>query len=286
MMWPMSVPSRPMARPSSGSRKQWHASRQSGVKSGTCGARALRARRWHAVSRSPFEQCSTGLRKCWNRCASRSESNKATGQEGKRRIPSLALLACGLLPRWGESTLGELEALASALAAVFLAFLHAAVAGQVTGITQKLAHAACPTLAVCGLAIGSAGSGSGQAKHLLDPAGAALAGGSTLTSEPTAADRHRHVHALAEIRHIEGAIDGVAVLFLGEVLFNRAAIDRNLASALRHADTGHRGLAPAGAQVVRLLGLRFGHGLFLSFSAISVLPAAGPGEGASGQHRS
>ena len=38
--------------------------------------------------------------------------------------------------------LRELEALASALAAVFLAFLHAAVAGEIAGVAQLLGHAA------------------------------------------------------------------------------------------------------------------------------------------------
>ncbi len=56
------------------------------------------------------------------------------------------------------------------------------------------------------------------------------------------------------VAHLDGderADDGVAVLVLGEVVLERPAVDGDLAGALGHADAGHGGLSPAGAQVSR-----------------------------------
>src|SRR5262245_40980583 len=74
------------------------------------------------------------------------------------------------------SALRELEALAGALAAVFLAFLHAAVAGQVAGIAQLLGHV------VDRLAVHGFGRG-GQAVHLLQGPRDALADGPALAAD-------------------------------------------------------------------------------------------------------
>src|SRR4051794_30903960 len=68
--------------------------------------------------------------------------------------------------------LRELEALASALAAVLLAFLHALVAGQVAAVAQLLDHAAGFALLVLGA--------RGFAEHRLQRAGDALADGAGL----------------------------------------------------------------------------------------------------------
>src|SRR5262245_59289706 len=89
-------------------------------------------------------------------------------------------------------TLGELEALAGALTAVFLTFLHAAVAGQEVRIAQLLGHAAN----VVG-AVGAFLLRGGQAEHLLEGAGDALADGAALAADTAALHFDEHVEAVA-----------------------------------------------------------------------------------------
>src|SRR4051794_34110401 len=79
------------------------------------------------------------------------------------------------------SALRELEALAGALAAVLLAFLHALVAGEIAAVAQLLVHAASS------LGLGAFGA-RGGAEHAFQGAGDALADGTGLAGETAAVD--------------------------------------------------------------------------------------------------
>src|SRR5262249_42668008 len=146
--------------------------------------------------------------------------------------------------------LRELEALAGALAAVFLAFLHAAVAGEIAGVAELLGHADDRVLAVAGV-LGR------QAEHLLERAGDTLAGSAGLTREAAAANLDRHVELVAHVGQFERAVDGRAILVLREELVDGSLVHGYFARAFGHAHAGDGFLAPAGAEVKLLLGSRF-----------------------------
>src|SRR5262245_28394287 len=80
------------------------------------------------------------------------------------------------------SALGELEALAGALAAVLLPLLHPAVAGEVAGIAELLGHG--DNGLVGGLV--RLRLGGVQAEHTLQSAGDALRAGAGLAGEAAA----------------------------------------------------------------------------------------------------
>src|SRR5207244_2888661 len=99
---------------------------------------------------------------------------------GRSSKESPKAASCRRAPKHG-SALGELERLASALAAVLLAFLHAAVARQVAGRTQLVAHV--DDVLVGHLALGNGGV---QAEHRLERAGDALADRAGLAGDAAA----------------------------------------------------------------------------------------------------
>src|SRR6185437_2160656 len=162
----------------------------------------------------------------------------------------------------GRLTLGELEALACALAAVFLAFLHTVVAGQEERIAQLLGHAA-DLVGTIGAFLLSAR----QTEHFLERAGSTLANRAGLSGDAAALNLGDQVEPAAHFGDFERPDDGFAVLLLGEVFFKAAAVDNNLARTFAEADAGHGGLAPSGAAVISLFGFRVGHDLS---------PAVGP----------
>src|SRR5262245_57423545 len=106
------------------------------------------------------------------------------GQQSATTKPDVVRQASELARRHPGSPLRELEALAGALLAVFFALLHAAVAGEVSGVAQLLVHAD-------GGRIGSGIAGDGP-EHDLESAGQALADGAGLAGEPAAMDLHDH----------------------------------------------------------------------------------------------
>src|SRR5438034_5166490 len=85
--------------------------------------------------------------------------------------------------------LGELERLAGPLLAVLLAFLHAAVAGEVAGVAELLGEAARGGL----LAVGARLRFGRAAEHALQGAGDALAAGARLAGEAAALDADMYV---------------------------------------------------------------------------------------------
>src|SRR6476620_3607345 len=111
--------------------------------------------------------------------------NRSRRQRSIEELPSCP--ACGLAggappptanPQAGRTRLPlrELEALAGTLAAVLLAFLHAAVAGDVAGVAQLFGHAAA-----CFLLAGGRG-----AEHFLQRARHALTDSAGLPGEAAA----------------------------------------------------------------------------------------------------
>src|SRR5262249_35054431 len=125
----------------------------------------------------------------------------------------LRLRACGKnkgrkgpVPFFSERSLalGELEALAGALFAVFLAFLHAAIAGEIAGVAEDLGDAAG------GFAVGF---GRGRvAEHGLEGAGGPLANGAGLAGDAAPLDLDDHVQPVAHLRDDQRPKDGVAIL--------------------------------------------------------------------------
>src|SRR5262249_59650394 len=91
--------------------------------------------------------------------------------------------------------------------------------------------------------------------------GDAVADGARLAGEAAAVDLDADVEAVAHLGQVERAEDRGAVLVLGEVVVQLAAVDLNLAGALVEPDPGDRGLAPAGAGVRRPGGGCFRHAL-------------------------
>src|SRR5260370_41418084 len=139
----------------------------------------------------------------------------------------------------------ELEALAGAFAAVFFAFFHAAVAGEIAGIVDLFDHAAG------GLTIGA---GGGLAEHNFQGTGDALADGASLAGEAAAMDQDRHVQARAHLGQDERADHSGAILFFGVIVIQGPAIDGDLAGALEQADAGHGSFAPTRGPIISLLG--------------------------------
>ncbi len=148
--------------------------------------------------------------------------------------------------------LGELECLAGALEAVLLAFLHAAIAGQVTRIAQLLGHA------VRGILGADLGAG-GQCVHALEGASDSLADGPALSCEAATRDAHLHVELAAHLEQIKRTDDGVAILVFGEIVGHRLAIDLQNAIAFADAHAGDSRLPSAGTQVELLFRLCFRH---------------------------
>src|SRR5690349_20020650 len=107
-------------------------------------------------------------------------------------------------------TLEELEAAACAFAAVLIAFLHAAVAGQVAGVAEFLAHAAG------GAFVPLAVFGGGFTEHLDESAGHALADRAGLAGDAAAVGPDLHVYLRGHLGQLERPHGGVAVLGLGE----------------------------------------------------------------------
>src|SRR5262249_51835130 len=125
------------------------------------------------------------------------------------------------------SALGELEALASPLAAILLALFHAAVAGQVTAVAQFLGHAARAGLL---LAVRRRVALLGWwGKHVFQGAGDTLADRPGLAGEAAPRDVDQYVQPAAHLRQLQRTEDGAAVFILGEVGFQRPVVDADLA---------------------------------------------------------
>ena len=90
--------------------------------------------------------------------------------------------------------------------------------------------------------------GQGAAQAHDDRAG--LAGGAAAVAAGP------DVHLAAGVGHFQGAEDGFAVFFGGEIIVEGAAVDFDLAGARRDADAGDGGLAAADAPDVGRFGLR------------------------------
>src|SRR5882724_3347632 len=156
-------------------------------------------------------------------------------------------------PQAGDHlALRELEALAGALATVLLAFLHAAIAGEVAGVAELFGHAAARFLL----------AGGRGTEHFLQGAGHALTDGARLPGEAAAVDVDENVEAIAHVGGLQRRHHCAAVLVLGEVVFEPAIVDDDLAGAVGQAHTRHSRLAPAGAPVEMLLPFRFRHGRY------------------------
>src|SRR5262245_61588991 len=167
--------------------------------------------------------------------------------------------------------LRKLEALSRSLFAVLLAFLHAAVAGEVAGVAEFLVHAD-------GGGVGS-GIGGNGAEHDFEGAGQTLGDGAGLSREAAAVHLHGHVEPVLHFRQLQRTEHGVAVLVFGEVTLERPAVDRDRPRSFTQADAGDGGLAPPGAEVELFLGFGcgFGHGELPQIrSPFSILRCAMP----------
>src|SRR5260370_4518063 len=169
------------------------------------------------------------------------------------------MLSATRSPASGKSlALRELEALAGALAAVLLAFLHAAVAGEVAGIAEFLGHATARFLL-------ARGRGT---EHFLQGAGHALADGARLPGEAAAVDVDEDIEAIAHVGGLQRRDHSAAVLVLGEVVLEHAIVDNDLAGAVGQAHARHGRLAPAGAPVEMLFPFRFRHRRFSPWGTV------------------
>src|SRR5262245_2187541 len=141
-----------------------------------------------------------------------SPASSVASKRGKEALGELLPSGWGWIPRFAGSTLalGELEALASALFAVLLAFFHPAVAGQITRIAEPLGETA--------FTLGRfAGHRSANAEHRLERAGDALADRAGLTGESTPVNRHGDVELRGHFGELQRADDRFAVFFFREV---------------------------------------------------------------------
>src|SRR5204862_235712 len=91
--------------------------------------------------------------------------------------------------------------------------------------------------------------------------GDALAAGARLAGEAAALDADVHVQLVTHLRKVERTDDHCAVLIFREEIVQLAAVDLDLAAAVAEAHPRHRGLAPAGAEVILLFRRCFRHGL-------------------------
>src|SRR5207245_11466566 len=173
--------------------------------------------------------------------------------------------------------LGKLERLACALQAVLLSFLHAAVARQIAGVAELLGQSAGRFLL--------AGSFAGQAEHLLQGPGDALTDGAALAGEATALDRNEDIEPIAHLGKVEGTKNRGAILLLGEVVVESAAVDHERAVPLAHAHARHRGFPPACTQIELLLcSLCFRHRRLPVRISVYTLRAAGLAEDGSARY--
>src|SRR5262249_38140522 len=114
------------------------------------------------------------------------------------QIGTMPSALSGTIGRSAGSALGELEALARALAAVLLAFLHAAIAGQEVRIAQLLGHAADLIGAIRALLLRG-----GQPEHLLEGTGDPLANGPGLPADAAALDLDKQVEPATQLGDFE-----------------------------------------------------------------------------------
>src|SRR6185437_5148930 len=91
-----------------------------------------------------------------------------------------------------------------------------------------------------------------QTEHLLEGAGGTLANRAGLAGDAAALNLGDQVEPAAHLGDFERADDGFAILLLGEVFIETAAVDDNLARAFAQTDASHGGLAPSGAEVISL----------------------------------
>src|SRR6266581_653396 len=123
--------------------------------------------------------------------------------------------------------LRELRSSAGAAEAVFLALFHAAIAGEEAGVAEGFFEARVVDL-----------ERSGDAQL----AGAGLAG------RAAAADANDDVHRLPPLGERERIKHLIALFFVGEIILQLAAVDRDLTIARTHADAGDSRLAATGAE--------------------------------------
>ena len=147
-------------------------------------------------------------------------SGEAMGKKKPRNAE-----ASGVVQSRDDLAFRELEAAAGAGLAGLLAFLHARIAGEETGLLEDGAEV------LVGL---DEGAGDAVAQ------GAGLAGGAAAF-----ADRDDVVLADA-FDGLEGRFDDQAQVGGGEIIFELAVVDDDLAGALGEADAGDGGLAPTG----------------------------------------
>src|SRR5262249_1660755 len=141
----------------------------------------------------------------------------------KPRRPSPA----GFCNTWVGSTLRELEALARTRLAVLLALFHARIAREealgLEGGTQV---------------------GVGLDEGARDP----VADGAGLAGRAAAGDIDPRVELGGRFRLVQRGGGGNAQRFRRKIVVERAAIDRDLAAAVRESDARNGGLAAAGTE--------------------------------------
>src|SRR4029077_6841756 len=136
-----------------------------------------------------------------------------------------------------KSALRELEAPASAALAIFLAFLHSAVAGQEPGAAKGDLQRTVIFR-------------QGPAQAHDDRAG--LAGGTTTGAAG------EDVEFATGVGDLQRAEDALAIALAGQVFVERPAVEFDLAAAGGDAHAGDSTLAPADAPCIRAIGLGLG----------------------------
>ena len=126
-----------------------------------------------------------------------------------------------MIPR-RDLTLGELEALASTGLAGLLAFLHARISGQKAKWLDDLAVFRV---------------------HLGERSADGVADGDGLGMDTTALNHDSEIELVDQRELLEGSQDAVLEFRSGQIFFEVAAIDGNLAGAFSHPYTGNCGFA-------------------------------------------
>src|SRR5262245_59846973 len=115
-----------------------------------------------------------------------------------------------------QSAFRELEFLSRALAAVFFAFFHAAVAGEVAGVAKFLGHAAG--------AFTFRLSRRAEAEHGFQSPSHSLTNRARLAGDAAAMNKHGDIEPAAHFRQIQRTSHRVTILDLSEVILQTSAV--------------------------------------------------------------